>query len=129
MHTPLTQEQLEVHLRAARAERAEVLGAMISGIPAAIGRAFARLSQRLERSAAMSELRMLDDATLKDIGLYRGEIWHAADAAARGEDFRQPAKAETTLPKPILRPLPADTAPPANDNRDRVAALATAGRA
>lgn len=126
MSTPLTQDQLDVHLRAARAERARVLTTMIAGIPAAVGRALAGFARRAERSAAMRELSMLDDAMLKDIGLYRGEIWHAADAVARGDEVRKPIDAV----KPILRPLSAEATPPANDNRDRVApALAGAGRA
>lgn len=128
MYTPLTQDQLDVHLRAARAERARVLGSLFGGIPSAIGRTLSRLAQRAERNAAIRELRMLDDSMLKDIGLYRGEIWHAADAAARGVDVR--TTANSNVPTPILRPMPADTAPPANDNRDRVApALMGAGRA
>ena len=128
MYTPLTQDQLDVHLRAARADRARVLGSLIGGIPAAIGRTLTRMAQRAERNAAVRELGMLDDSMLKDIGLYRGEIWHAADAAARGVDVR--TTANSNVPTPILRPLPADTAPPANDNRNGiVAALASAGRA
>ncbi|MFN4090231.1 MAG: DUF1127 domain-containing protein [Alphaproteobacteria bacterium] len=128
MSTHYTQDQMNQILRAARAERAGLLADLIGAIPAAIGRMFGRFVVRADRSAAIRELRMLDDVMLKDIGLYRSEIWQVADAKARGVDVRQ--SAVKPVPAPVRRPAPGDTAPPANDNRDLVEpALAVAGRA
>lgn len=121
-------DQLEIRLRAARADRARVLSGLMRGVPAAFGRVFAGWARRAERSAAMRELHMLDDGMLKDIGLYRGEIWYAADAASRGVDVRKPVAPPVT--RPILRPLPCDSTPPANDNHGYPApAIMGAGRA
>lgn len=127
MYTPISQDQLEDRLRAARAERARVLAELLRRIPSALGKFFAGWTRRAERNAAIRELGRLDDAMLKDIGLYRGDIWYAAEATSRGIDVRDQAPVVETTP--VLRPLP-DTGSPANDNRDRATpALAGAGRA
>jgi uncharacterized protein YjiS (DUF1127 family) len=67
----------------------------------AIGATFRRWRERRQRAAAISELRALDDRTLKDMGLTRGEII----ATVRGQvdrggvyDQASPSRLHQTLP-------------------------------
>ena len=54
-----------------------------------IGATFGRWRERRQRRAAISELRAVDDRTLKDMGLTRGEIVAAVDGLVyRGEQVR-----------------------------------------
>ncbi len=63
----------------ARVHRAEVVGEMIGG---GIARLWGHLRMALRRRAAIAELNALDDRMLADIGLSRGQIHAAVDAAA-----------------------------------------------
>ena len=71
----------ELH-RAARAYRSRMLGSVIvAAIQAGVAiarRAYARHRQRQRASAIYDVLRKVDDRTLRDMGLDRGEIWSVA---------------------------------------------------
>ena len=71
----------ELH-RAARAYRSLMLGsiivAAIQAVVAIARRAYARHRQRQRASAIYDVLRKVDDRTLRDIGVDRGEIWSVA---------------------------------------------------
>ena len=71
----------ELH-RAARAYRSLMLGsiivAAIQAVVAIARRAYARHRQRQRASAIYDVLRKVDDRTLRDMGLDRGEIWSVA---------------------------------------------------
>ena len=62
--------------------------------------ALRRTRQAWRRRAALSELGALDDRTLKDIGLHRGEIGFAADAYAREETYPGTAAKRAPLDVP-----------------------------
>jgi len=70
----------------ARVDRAEIIGEMIGG---GIARLWGHIRMALRRRAAVAELNALDDRMLADIGLSRGQIQAAVDAAAGfGADLR-----------------------------------------
>lgn len=51
----------------------------------AVRGAIATLRRIRRRQATMRELGKLDDRMLRDVGVYRGEIWSISDALARDE--------------------------------------------
>lgn len=79
-------------VRAAEQARAAAYGTVFAAIGRGLWRGVAAGLEKLRRfrmrRATIRELSALDDATLKDLGVQRGEIWHIADdlaAAATGE--------------------------------------------
>ena len=83
----------------ARAERAVAMGILLGhgiralwGLPSAAVAGAARAARRIghwhRRHRAMQALSALDSRTLKDIGLYRGDIFTVADGIALGLDPR-----------------------------------------
>jgi uncharacterized protein YjiS (DUF1127 family) len=81
------------HYRAARAVRSRVLGDMVAGgiqaVRAFARRSRARLRQRMATAATYDRLRELDDRTLRDLGIERGELRSiAAEAAADADRTR-----------------------------------------
>jgi uncharacterized protein YjiS (DUF1127 family) len=73
----------------------------VSTVLRMMGATFGRWAERRRRRAAIRELRAVDDRTLKDMGLTRGEIVAAVDGRVdRGEQVR-PAEPE---PPPCRRP-------------------------
>jgi uncharacterized protein YjiS (DUF1127 family) len=79
--------------RAARVHRARRVGESIAAAIAAVGafacRAHQRYQQHRERAAVYNALRELDDGTLRDLGIHRGEIMSvAAEMAGFAERTR-----------------------------------------
>lgn len=107
---------LRTHAAAGLITRA---GAFIGLLPAALAHGTFRLARAAgvawRRRSAINSLKALDDRMLKDIGLYRGEIWTAADAAARG--LEPPGHRPAPRPAPTAEILPLPTAAPASGRR------------
>lgn len=78
-HRTLTPAQREDMVRRVVARARAYRAASIRGL-------FRRLFGWMRRRAAIAQLQALDDRTLKDMGLFRGEI----EAAVRGEDPARP---------------------------------------
>lgn len=91
-------------------ERARAIRALFSGAGRVAARALRDIALWRRRRATLRELQGLDDRMLKDIGLYRGEIWSAADAVAHGlePEGRLGRSGEAVAPRPAEEePAPA----------------------
>lgn len=99
-----------------RIERARelrrLLGRGTRAVAGGVEAAVAALRRWHERRATQRVLQALDDRTLKDIGLYRGDIWSTADEIARGRlPAGRPGPKATPVPDVVTLPAPpADTA-------------------
>ena len=105
----------------ARAERAVAMGVLLGrgihalwGLPQAALAGAARAARRIahwnRRRRVMHALGALDSRTLKDIGLYRGDLVTVADSVALGLNPR-PADAPQAPAKVIQLTRPATAAP------------------
>ena len=74
----------EPFIEQARMERARAVRALFRGARRALAQAFRGIALWRRRRATLRALQGLDDRMLKDIGLYRGEIWSTADMIAQG---------------------------------------------
>ncbi|MGI9412483.1 MAG: DUF1127 domain-containing protein [Hyphomicrobiales bacterium] len=114
-----TDPHLRGHLRRANEERSAAFYAAFAtlrnGLAAggdAVSRAFDWLNRRHKERVAISELYALDDRTLRDIGVPRGEIRSIARALADGVEEPRPravamkkaARDKATEPGPKQKP-------------------------
>ncbi len=67
----------------------QVVGAVVAGVRHATARYVDRVHRHWVRSRTMSALASLDDASLKDIGVHRGDIEGFVRDLERGLDPRQ----------------------------------------
>lgn len=76
-------DPIERAMQQARAERARAIARGIGTLPALIAGGGRKLRHWLQRRAAYRALQALDDRTLKDVGLYRNDLWRIADGEER----------------------------------------------
>ena len=103
-------DRIDVLLRRARAERARAVGRGLRAFATAPASAARNVRRWMQRRAAYRVLQALDDRTLKDVGVYRNDLWRIAGGAERDEPAPVPAAASSTSAE---RPAAAG---PANDN-------------
>ncbi|MDX1528070.1 MAG: DUF1127 domain-containing protein [Gammaproteobacteria bacterium] len=94
----LTRAELEYYSRRAHALRSEAFSRLFKGAAAGLGRGvralYRALKESRDRRRAIAELRQLDERTLKDIGIERGQIPQIVEALlAKREAEKAPRKA------------------------------------
>ncbi|MET4697066.1 uncharacterized protein YjiS (DUF1127 family) [Constrictibacter sp. MBR-5] len=104
----------------ARAERARAVARNVRALAAAAAAGARAVRAWFRRRAAYRALQALDDRTLKDVGLYRNDLWRVA-----GGEQREAAPA---APPPAATDDPERLAPAANDNPLWPRSMRRAGR-
>ena len=99
-------DPIERVMQRARAERARAMARGLRALPAIIAGGGRKLRHWMRRRASYRALQALDDRTLRDVGLYRNDLWRIAD----GEERHMPAIA------PSGRDEEGGAANAANDN-------------
>lgn len=84
-------DPIERAIQQARAERARAIARGMRTLPALVAGGGRKLRHWMQRRAAYRALQALDDRTLKDVGLYRNDLWRIAD----GEERHVPAIASS----------------------------------